>query len=73
MNHILPFNHSLLSLKEFLQYFHINHVKNLEKSFILLAKKDVTEMEKDIYITQESLCEKFPLAFNYENPSMAKR
>ena len=54
-NHILPMMHSTLSLYEFLQYFHKNHVKNLEKSFIALAKKDITETEKEIYITQESL------------------
>lgn len=54
-NHKLPINHALLAVKDFVQYFHKNHQKNLEYNFVILAKKDVTETEKDIYITQQSL------------------
>lgn len=70
---ILPIGHQLLSLKEFIQYFKKNHVRYLEKNFVLLAKKDVTETEKDIYITLESLEQNFDKVFGYKNPSLAKR
>ncbi|CAI2367491.1 unnamed protein product [Moneuplotes crassus] len=67
-SHILPIGHQLLPLREFYQYIDSNHLKNLEKSFIKLAKKD-----SDIYITQESLSSGFKEVFGYENPSLAKR
>ena len=54
-NHILPPDHLAMPTRDFIQYFYVKHAENLEKSFIVLAKKDITETEKDIYITQESL------------------
>jgi Ca2+-binding EF-hand superfamily protein len=62
-----------MALKDFLQYFNKTHVKNLEKNFIVLAKKEVTKTEKDIYITKESLVENFCQVFGYRNDSFSKR
>lgn len=45
----------------------------MERNFIVLAKKEVTKTEKDIYITKESLVENFCQVFGYRNDSLAKR
>ena len=40
---------------------------------MIVAKKDVSEIDKDIYITQESLVENFSKVFGYQNDSFARR
>lgn len=52
-----------MPLKDFVQYIDRRQVINLEKNFIILAKKEVTMSDKDIYITQESLRENFHKVF----------
>lgn len=72
-NHHLPIGHAHIPLKEFISYFQKSHVRNLEKSYILLSQKEVSETEKEIYITQKSLCENFHKVFGYHNESLARR
>ena len=62
-----------MHIKEFVQYFKKNHIKNLEKNFVLLAKKIANENEKDIYITEQSMIQNFEKVFGYKNESLAKR
>ena len=57
--HILPLSHEHLHLKGFLTYFKKSHVNNLERSFILLAHKEVNENSRDIYITEQSMIDGF--------------
>lgn len=72
-NHQLPEGHELLPSREFYQYFKKNHLKNLEKNFIILAKKEVNDNEKEIYINEDSIVKGFEQVFGYKNESMAKR
>lgn len=69
----MPEAHELLPSREFYQYFKKSHLRNLEKNFITLAKKDVNENEKDIYINEESIVKGFEKVFGYNNESIAKR
>lgn len=71
--HILPPTHEHMHIKDFIQYMSRNHVKNLEKNFILMAKKVVNENEKEIYMTKQSIIDGFESVFGYKNDSLAKR